>query len=180
MYNACPPFPSTTLLRRERLKFMQMPETATKRVKEERTVADIAAYASLSGEQLAKWESCKSTHRFMAFKSKQLVAYRLYGGLPDILDVLTNTGLSIDLERGLESSWQGRDGSTLLIGHKPVEIAPSCFLWHPKHNTLEYVDWKGGKSLRFSLMWRTAFNPAKKVTNEVYLSESIAFARNFG
>lgn len=158
---------------------MQLPENASKRIKEERTVADIAAYSSLTGEQLAKWELCRSTHRFMAFKSKQLVVYRLDGAAPEILDTFTNTSLSIDLSRGLESTWQGLDGKEILVGHKPLEVAPGCFLWHPKHNTLEYVDWKGGKSLRFSAMWRTAFNPAKKVPGHVYLIEAIAFARNF-
>ena len=158
---------------------MQNHESNLQRIQEERTAADIAAYKNLSGEQLQRWERCKSAHRFMAFDSKVVVAYKLNGQNPEVINTFTSAGLSVTLENGLESVWTDSTGKILIVRHHPIEIAPGCFMWHPKHNTLELVDWKGGKSLRFSAMWRTALNPNRKVSGEVYLSEKLAFDRNF-
>lgn len=158
---------------------MHHQELVSQRIQDERTTADIAAYKTLSKAQLNRWERCKSSHRFMSFESKVLVAYKLNGSAPEVLNTFTSTGLSLTLWGGLQSTWKDSAGNVLLVSHQPSEIAPGCFLWHPKHNTLELVDWKGGKSLRFSAMWRTAFNPNQKVSGEIYLSEKLVFDRNF-
>lgn len=158
---------------------MQVNKHNPHRVQEERTAADVAAYKTLDKSQIARWERCKSAHRFMAFKGKTLVAYKLRGAAPEVLDTFTSSRLSVTLDGGLESSWTDSKGLEITLGSTPTEVAPGCFMWHPKHNTLELVDWKGGKSLRFSVMWRTAFNPSHKANGEIYLSEELAFVKNF-
>lgn len=157
---------------------MQNQEHNSQRVHEERTAADVAAYKTLTKEQLVRWELCRSTHRFMAYDMKEIVAYRLVNGAPEVLSILTNAGVSVTQDGGLQSTWFNKENERFDLNHQPQEVAPGCFMWHPKHNSLELVDWKGGKSLRFSTMWRTACNPAKKVAGKVYLCEKHAFVRN--
>jgi hypothetical protein len=143
------------------------------RVTEERTAADIAAYKTLTTESLDRWEQCRSAHRFMAFTGKTLVAYRLADlpeDAPEVLETFENLSASLHPSEGLSSIWKTSNGSHLLLGSSPQEIATGCFMWHPKYNTLELVDWKGGKSLKFSVMWRTALNPSYKKKGTVYLS----------
>lgn len=115
----------------------------------------------------------------MAFENKSVVAYHLVNDKPEVLDTFTSVGITVTLAGGLQSTWQGQEGHVFTLDNQPKEVAPGCFMWHPKHNTLELVDWKGGKSLRFSTMWRTACNPAKKVSGKVYLCEKHVFVRNF-
>ena len=158
---------------------MQNQELNLQRLKEERTAADVAAYSNLPKDQLSRWEGCNSTHRFMAFRNKALVAYKLNEDVPEVINTFVNVGVNITLDNGLESIWMASDGKELVVNYQPTEFAPGCFVWHPKHNTLELVDWKGGKSLRFSAMWRTALNPSKKRHGEVYLQDKLTFERNF-
>jgi hypothetical protein len=145
------------------------------RLFEERTAADISAQ-KLNSDQHARWESCRSSHRFMAFHGKQLVAYRLLFLRPEITDIFTCRGLDVALATGLSSLWESQNtGKQFWVSHTPKEVAPGCFLWMLKYSSLEFVDYQGGKSLMFSLAYRINKNPKEKVDGTHYLLEKSVF-----
>lgn len=141
---------------------------------EERQFAD-GFSLNLPQDAQQRWSTCRSAHRFMAFQSKQLVAYRLLFSEPQVHSVLTCVGLSADIKRGLASVWTDGDGKEFHVSHAPVEVAPSCFLWHVKHSGLDYVQYNGEWNMKFSLAYRTRFNPTMMQDGSFYLLEKAVF-----
>lgn len=145
------------------------------RIKEERSVAD-ANSLLLEPSVQSKWENCASTHRFMAFSGKQLVAYNLMFLEPQITDVLTCRGLEVSFSEGLVSTWESQaTKETYRVSAVPTEVAENCFLWMLKYSSLELVSHKSAKSLQFSMAYRTLLNPQVEVDGTTYLVEKAIF-----
>lgn len=144
------------------------------RLREERATADFNSL-KLEHEQQVRWDSCRSTHRFMAFLNKQIVAYRLIFLRPEIIDTFTCKGLDVSLQSGLSSCWERQDGSRFWVSATPKEVAEGCFFWMLKYSSLEYVEFKGEKSMKFSMAYRTQENPDNKVDGTIYLLEKAVF-----
>ena len=141
----------------------------------ERNTADANA-SRLDLTQQSRWETCKSAHRFQAFKGKQLVAYRLLFLVPEIHDIFTCQELEVSLQGGLVSFWQSRNTEQVFrVSEVPEEVAPSCFLWMLKYSNLEMSSHKGQNSLRFPLGYRTTLNPETRVDGTFYLLEKAVF-----
>lgn len=146
------------------------------RLHEERAAADTSAHQNLPTDQLARWEACRSSHRFMAFAGKKLVAYRLLFLKPEVIDTFTCRGLDVGLTTGLSSLWESEaTGQQFWVSSTPKEVATGCFMWMLKYSALELVQHKGSQSLKFSLAYRTKDNPSAKVDGTVYLLEKAVF-----
>lgn len=126
-----------------------------------------------------RWEACKSSHRFSAFRGKEVVAYRLLFLVPEVTNVFTCKGLDVSLEGGLSSLWEDRDKNAFWVSARPVEVADSCFFWMLKYSSLEYVEHQGSKSLKFPLCYGTVRNPQDKVDGNLYLLERAVFENTF-
>ena len=124
---------------------------------------------------MQRWEDCTSGHRFMSFPGKQLVVYSLMCGLPTVKDTLQCGNLSASLSSGVTSLWLRECGTVVEVSHTPREIAPSCFLWHPKFSQFEFSEHKGEPTLRFSMLYRQPKNPMTKQDGVLYLLERAAF-----
>jgi hypothetical protein len=111
----------------------------------------------------------------MAFQNKQIVAYRLIFLRPEITDILTCKGLDVSLDSGLSSLWERRDGTRFWVSATPKEVASGCFFWMLKYSSLEFVEYQGAKSLKFSMAYRTAENPDNRVDGTTYLLEKAVF-----
>jgi NDP-sugar pyrophosphorylase family protein len=148
---------------------------ASNRVLDERYEADKSSL-KLSVEQQARWSACRSTHRFMAFQDKKLVAYSLLFQRPQIIDVFTCKGLDVSLNTGLSSLWESQNTHRQFwVSATPVEVANGCFLWMLKYSSLEFVDYQDSKSLKFSIAYRTVANPTQLVDGKTYLLEKAVF-----
>lgn len=150
----------------------------TTRLREERATAHENAQR-LPAEIFQRWESCKSNHRFAAFRNKEVVAYRLMFLTPEVTNVFTCKGLDASLDSGLSSLWEDRNGSQFWVSARPVEVAPACFFWMLKYSSLEYVDFQGQKSLRFPMCYGTQRNPQDMVDGNLYLLERAAYENTF-
>lgn len=148
------------------------------RMREERAAAFDNAQG-LPDETFQRWESCRSSHRFAAFRGKEVIAYRLMFLTPEVTNVFTCKGLDVSLDSGLSSLWENRDGSQFWVSSKPVEVAPACFFWMLKYSSLEYLEHMGRKSLKFPLCYGTVRNPLDKVDGNFYLLERAVFETTF-
>lgn len=144
------------------------------RVDEERRFAASRAL-DLPPEQQDRWEACRSTHRFMAYENKILVAYHLVNGHPVIVDTLTCTHFGYHPDTGLDSFWRNQAGKDLHVTHTPAEVAPGCFMWHNKSTNIEYVEHRLKLNMRFSISYRTMFNPTSMEEGVNYLLEKAVF-----
>lgn len=146
------------------------------RLLDERAAADTNAHQNLPSDQLARWEACRSSHRFMAFAGKKLVAYRLLFLKPEVIDTFTCKGLDVGLSTGLSSLWESEaTGQQFWVSSTPKEVAEGCFIFMLKYSALELVQHKGAQSLKFSLAYRTRTNPSAKVDGISYLLEKAVF-----
>lgn len=149
--------------------------TSHQRLLEERHTADQNAL-KLTTDQQARWNACRSGHRFMAFYNKQIVAYRLLFQRPETIDIFTCKGLDVSLANGLSSLWESQNtGTQFWVSSTPKEIAPNSFFWMLKYSTLEFVTYKEKQSLRFSMAYRTELNPTNLVDGTTYLLEKAVF-----
>ena len=135
---------------------------------------------SLPPEALGRWHACRSGHTFQAFFSKQVVAFTIEDGVPKILKVLVCEDLLVNLRKGTSSLWIDQDtGEEVSIGHTPVEVAPSCFMWHLQHTTLDLNEHRGRYNVKFNLAYRTSLNPATRESGAVYLLEYATFRHQY-
>lgn len=151
------------------------------RLADERVFADLFASNTLTPDALQRWNKCRSTHRFQAFLNKELVAYTIIGGVPDVLNTFKCVSVDADFKRGLSSVWESSNNTVVVIGHAPVEIANGCFLWHSKYSNLEYEEFHGRFNLKVNLIYRTELNPITKARGIAFLLEKSTYLDyNFG
>lgn len=127
-----------------------------------------------------RWDSCRSGHTFQAFFDKRIVVYELLSGVPKILKVLSCESLNVNLQRGTSSIWVDRDADIeLCIGHTPVEVAPSCFMWHLRATTLDLNEYRGSYNIKFNIAYRTQLNPSTQRDGSTYILEYAAFRKQY-
>jgi len=148
------------------------------RKRSEQLWADTRAAASLPAAQFQRWTELASTHRFLLHKAKSIIVWDWFMGGPVVQDVLNLKELSATLSEGLQVTLQGQSGS-YAIGHKPVEVSPSVFIWLPKHTSLNLDIVKGGHSLSVSMIYKTKTNPAELNDGTRYALESAVFESRF-
>lgn len=147
------------------------------RLADERQTADTNA-EKLPKDSLDRWRRCQSSHRFLSFLGKQLVAYRLFMDSPEVIDTFTCEGFDAGLQQGVSSLWRSsnaKEGGSFWVSATPKEVAPGCFLYMLKYTSLEWVPYKDSESLRFSMAYRTTLNPGKREEGVPYLLERSVF-----
>lgn len=74
------------------------------------------------------------------------------------------------------SVWESKVSKQQIeVGSVPVELGDSCFMWMLKYSSLELVDHKGSKSLKFPIAYRTKCNPEVRSDGVSYLLEKAVF-----
>jgi len=145
----------------------------------ERQYSDIFAQR-LSHESVSRWEAGRSAHRFAAYKDKQLVIFSLFYGEPQTIRVLTCVDVGLTMTGGLHSTWVDGDGKTVEVGHTPVEVSNSVFLWHVFHSSVSYIPHKGNFEVKFPLAYRSPHNVHKHAIEGVpYILERAVFDSTF-
>jgi hypothetical protein len=131
-------------------------------------------------EAQERWEANKSSHRFMTFKGKQLVLFTLdTEDKPVLKDKLTMQAISLSDTAGITSTWTTADHKVVQIGHIPVEVAPSIFLWHTYTSDVQYTPHKGVYNIKASMLFKTPHNISHKHMGPVYMLEVAAFQQEF-
>lgn len=139
-----------------------------------------ASARSLPHDARARWEACRSGHTFQAFYAKQLVVYELHDDFPKILRVLTCEDLIVNLRKGTSSTWVDQDTChEICVGHTPVEVAPSCFMWHLRRTTLDLNEYRGSHNVKFNIAYRTQANPNTREAGRIYMLEYAAFRKQY-
>jgi hypothetical protein len=132
--------------------------------------------STLKPDALDRWYACRSGHKFQAFQGKQLVAFTTDNGTADVLNVYTCQDFKVGLRTGTASMWVDSSGREQWVGHAPLEIAPSCFLWHVQHTTIDFNQHRGRFNVKFNLAYRTLSNPmSPKERGNVYVLEYATF-----
>lgn len=138
------------------------------------------ALSHLTPDSADRFEDCKATHRFLAFRRKQLVIYRLMFDTPSIVDILSCEEAGFNLDRGMYSSWRNQAGHIITVSSIPVELYPSIFLWHTFHSDVQYIQHLGVRSARFSMLYKCPHHPKHHHENYSYIQELASFESEFG
>ncbi len=145
----------------------------------ERQYADTMAQR-LDPAATDRWEACRSTHRFAGYKGKQLVIFNLFYDEPETQEVLTCIEAGMSLDGGIHTLWQRSDGKTVQVGHEPVEVHPSIFLWHIYFSEVSYTPYRGVFGVKLPLGYRSLYNIHKHRTDGVpYILERAVFDSAF-
>jgi hypothetical protein len=135
---------------------------------------------NLDPDAFNRWRGCKSTHRLPIYEGKDLYIFRLEGGKSEILDTLTCADITLDFNRGFESCWTREDGSEIFVGHEPVEVDDSLFLWHTFFSEVQYLPYQGKYATRVPMAYRCPHNITMyKVPGVLYLLERKIYDRTF-
>ncbi len=126
-----------------------------------------------------RWDSCHSSHRFLAYQGKELVVYTVFNGRPTVLDTLVCRSVGLSTDDGFTSEWRTTSGALFSVSHTPVEILPYCFLWHAFDCQVRYYPYNGKFSTSFPLMYRTRSNPTRMNEDHTYILEQGAFSAAF-
>lgn len=145
----------------------------------ERSFADSLAKESLNTLAFARWLNCRSSHRFMAYYSKELLVFTLIDNKP--VDVVTHScqSLSVNLEDGFRSEWETSKGGIYYVTHEPREVRDSCFIWHPFSSCVQYPEYHAKRNVRFSACYKTAANPQTRQEGRNYILERAVFEDTF-
>lgn len=134
----------------------------------------------LPPETIERLLSCRSSHRFMAYERKVLVIYELIGDRPKVHNRLTCESASLNLTSGLTSAWHSAaDDKKVIIGHLPVEVAPTIFLWHTYNSAIHYAPYKGIYTAKFSCVYKTLNNPNVTKANCLYMQELASYQASY-
>lgn len=145
----------------------------------ERQYADSLAQR-LTPAATDRWEACRSAHRFAAYEGKQLVIFNLFYDEPQTLDILTCKDVSLSLSGGLQTTWRTGEGQLIQVGHTPVELASSVFLWHVFFSEVSYIPYKGRFEVKLPLGYRSQHNIHKhRVDGVPYILERAIFDSMF-
>ena len=130
----------------------------------------------LDADTLSRWDSCKSSHRFLSFVNKKLIVYELIGGCRVIVDTLKCQDVSMTNSEGFTSEWFSESTETVhTVSNTPLEIHPSIFLWHTFHSDIRYQPHKGVYNIRFSMLYRSRHNPSIRQAGVLYILEQALY-----
>lgn len=128
-----------------------------------------------------RWTSGKSTHRFPVYMGKEINIFRLEDDLtPKVLDTLTCVGIHLGFSDGLETIWETDGGEEIIVGHTPVEVGESLFIWHTFFSEVQYLPYNGKYTARVPMAYRCPHNITRfKVPGVLYLLERGLYERTF-
>lgn len=155
-------------------------ETFQMDVRNERAHADTFASRGLLPDEFSRWEFCRSAHRFLAYKGKQLVVYRIWFDTPQVVETLTCQEASLSLLGGISSNWTTSSGQLIGASHTPVEIAPSCFLWHVFDSQVRFMSHDQKYSVSLPLAYKTKSHPSTMNEDHLYVLEKAVFDNTVG
>lgn len=144
-------------------------------VQEERAHADLFASASLTPDQLALWEANRSAHRFMSFKGKELIIYRIMFDKPEIQNTLTCQEVSLNFAQGMTTTWVDSNDKVYRVGHHPTMVAEGIFLWHVFNINVLYLPHNNKWNARVSTAFRSPVNYKQAVDGCMYILEKATF-----
>lgn len=145
----------------------------------ERTLVESLVW-NLDPEAQERWGTCRSSHRFLSFIGKQLYVFTLdANNKPTVKNLLTMEGINLSDSNGLVSKWRSANGELLSVGHTPMEIAPSVFLWHTFSSDLQYVPHKGVFNVKTSMLFKAEHHIGYKHVGPHYILEASAFKQEF-
>lgn len=134
----------------------------------------------LAPEAQDRWASCRSSHRFMAYRGKQLVLFTFDAELkPQVVDRLSLVDARMTLEHGVTTVWQTGEGLKVDVGPLPTEVAPNTFLWTAYSSDVQYAPYKGVYSVRLPMLFQTRHNISHPTLNTTYILELAAFEAEF-
>lgn len=146
----------------------------------ERSYADNFAYNKLTQKEFAIWESCRSAHRFLAYRGKELVIYQLLFDTPRILKTLTCTAVQLSFDAGFSTTWIDHEEAVYTIEHAPVMVHDSVFLWHVFDSQVQFLPYNGKFNAKLPLAYRSKLNPIGKEEGVIYILERSVFDNMFG
>lgn len=149
------------------------PKNLDERLSNERSWTDAAASAALEGSELIEWMSLRSTHRFMAFRGKQLFVWRQSNGVPEILRGLEVDDIEIHPEDGFTVTLFDQHDREFTVTHIPTRIDEGIYLWMPYYNDVQFVKRPETNefSVSFSMMCRMPRNPSLRSEGALHISE---------
>lgn len=135
----------------------------------------------LAPEAQDRWTACRSSHRFMAYKGKQLVLFTFDAEQsPKVTDRLVLSAANLSLSEGIQTTWQSEiSGQTISVGSLPVEIAENVFLWTAYSSDVQFIPHKGVYGIRLPLIFQSRHNISHPTLNDVYIMELAAFEAEF-
>lgn len=145
----------------------------------ERAYADTFA-ARLVPDQFAAWEACRSAHRFLAYKGKEIVIYNLWFDEPKIVDRLTLSQFHCNIDTGISSLWDSELHGSVELSHTPKMVADAVFMWHVFGSDALYQPYRGKWGLSIPLAYRTRLNPTNKREGVTYALERTVFDATIG
>lgn len=125
----------------------------------------------LEPEAQDRFNACKASHRFMAFRGKDLIVYEVIAGKRTIAETFSCKSVSLSIVDGMESVWSSAYGEDVRVSHTPVEIAPSVFMWHAYCSEVQYLPYKGIYTARFPLIYKCQHHPKMRLENTLYIQE---------
>jgi hypothetical protein len=160
-----------------------MQDQFTRGLRSEHLFLDRLASEKLDPRTYARWAAVRSSHRFMAHKNKRIIAFRLAGNIPVVLNVFECDSINASFEQGISTHWhvRNRPEEGFTVGHCPVEIADGCFMGHTTDTSTDYVEYdKGKRGMLVSMFYKTPANPITSLyQGPAYLLEEPAFHRLF-
>ena len=134
----------------------------------------------LTPEAQDRWAACRSSHRFMSYRGKQLVLFTFDAELkPQVVDRLTMVDATLTIGEGLSTQWLTGDDQKLTVGSLPKEIAPNTFLWTAYSSDVQFVPHKGVYGVRLPLLFQSRHNISHPTLNSTYILELAAFEAEF-
>lgn len=146
----------------------------------ERQHANTFASQSLDRDEYTLWEQCRSAHRFLTFKGKELFIYKFRSGSPRIVKKLTCVDTGLSFNGGFRTEWMDEDMNVVTVGHAPVMVSEQVFLWHVFDSQVEYAPHKGRFNARLPVAYRCKENPLQYQNEGVlYILERTAYENRF-
>ena len=149
-------------------------------VRFERLNAKNFAVENLTQEQFSRWNSMGSSHRFLAYKGKELVVFTVLDGQPQISNTLICTAAGLSIEGGFHSEWETDTDGIIRIAHTPVEIANNCWLWHSFDCQVRFQPYNGVYGVSLPLVYKQRSNPERINEDHTYVLERHAYQAMFG
>lgn len=145
----------------------------------ERAYADTFA-AGLAAPDFQLWESCRSAHRLLAYKGKEIYIYQLWFDKPEIVDRLEMQEVSCSICGGFESVWTSLRRGRVTVGHTPTQVYPEVFMWHVFGSDALFKPYKGKFGLHVPVAYRTKVNPLTRQEGFTYALERSVYETTFG
>jgi len=106
----------------------------------------------------ARFDACRSTQRELVYPGQVFQVFQLVLDEPETTLQLQAVKLAADFLDGVSVLFATSHGQTVSVGHAPVEVAPSVFMWVALDMQVKYTEHKGTWSLAFPVIIKTRHN----------------------